>query len=120
MHRRSRRCPPVRRLQYERHRFEGRRPRVPAAVHAGKIDLPEDMIRMCKLTAGILTLAFLWMVPAATAQKAKPAAAKTPIFAVLGDGTSIEPIGYVDGRGRMTPAIDGASERKVLNAFHRT
>jgi hypothetical protein len=77
------------------------------------------MIRIFKLTAGILMLAFLWMVPSATAQKAKPAAAKTPIFAVLGDGTSIEPIGYVDGRGRMTPAIDGASERKVLNAFHR-
>ena len=52
--------------------------------------------------------------------KGKPAAARTPIFAVLGDGTSIEPIGYVDSRGRMTPAIDGASDRRVLNAFHKT
>lgn len=56
----------------------------------------------------------------AQASKKRPPTAKAPIFAVLGDGTSIEPIGYVDGRGRMTHAIDGSSDRKVLNAFHRT
>ena len=78
------------------------------------------MIRIAKLTAGVLTLAFVWLAPMAGAQTKRPASAKTPIFAVLGDGTSIEPIGYVDGRGRMSHAIDGGSDRKVLTAFHRT
>ena len=78
------------------------------------------MNRIGKLTAGFLALAIVWLVPAASAQTKRPATAKTPIFAVLGDGTSIEPIGYVDRRGRMTPAIDGGSDRRVLTAFHRT
>ena len=80
------------------------------------------MILNGKLTAGFLTLAIAWLASPAIAQttKGRPATAKTPIFAVLGDGTSIEPIGYVDGRGRITHAIDGGSDRKVLNAFHRT
>lgn len=56
------------------------------------------------------------------AQRAKPksAAAKSPIFAVLGDGSSIEPIGYVDSKGRLSHAIDGSSEQTTLKAFHRT
>ena len=71
--------------------------------------------------ASALTLAFLFFASTAGAQTAaRRSTAKAPIFAVLGDGTSIEPIGYVDGRGRMTPAIDGGSERRVLNAFHKT
>lgn len=78
------------------------------------------MIRNSRFAAGIVTLAAIWTVSTASAQFRRPATAKNPIFAVLGDGTSIEPIGYVDGRGRMTPAIDGASDRRVLTAFHRT
>ena len=78
------------------------------------------MIRGSKLAASILTLAIVCSAPAGSAQTRRPATAKTPIFAVLGDGTSIEPIGYVDGRGRITHAIDGGSDRKVLTAFHRT
>lgn len=74
------------------------------------------------LTAGFLTLALFGITTHLAAQTAKSRAsnAKAPIFAVLGDGTSIEPIGYVDRRGRMTPAIDGSSDKPVLNAFHRT
>jgi len=78
------------------------------------------MILLGKSLAGILSIALFALVSGAVAQTAKPANAKSPIFAVLGDGTSIEPIGYVDGRGRITHAIDGGSERGVLNAFHRT
>ena len=77
------------------------------------------MICFSKSIAGVLSLALLF-VSAGDAQTRKPATAKSPIFAVLGDGTSIEPIGYVDGRGRITHAIDGGSDRKVLTAFHRT
>jgi len=51
---------------------------------------------------------------------AKPVTAKSPIFAVLGDGSSIEPIGYVDSKGKMIHAIDGSSNQSVLNSFHRT
>jgi len=68
----------------------------------------------------VLALMFSTYEAAAQASKTRPSTAKTPIFAVLGDGTSIEPIGYIDGRGRMSPAIDGGSERRVLSAFHRT
>jgi hypothetical protein len=53
------------------------------------------------------------------AQK-RPAAGRRVIFAVLGDGSSIEPIGYLDSKGKMLPAVDGGSERNVLNAFHKT
>ena len=79
------------------------------------------MILSSKWMAGFLTIALVSFVSTAGAQTAaRRSTAKAPIFAVLGDGTSIEPVGYVDGRGRMTPAIDGASERRVLNAFHKT
>ena len=54
----------------------------------------------------------------AWAQK-KPAAARPVIFAVLNDGKNVEPIGYIGARGTITTAIDGASDRKVLNAFHK-
>jgi len=78
------------------------------------------MIRVGKTAAVLILLAYLWSAPDADGQAKRSANAKTPIFAVLGDGTSIEPIGYVDGRGRITPAIDGASARRVLTAFHKT
>jgi hypothetical protein len=68
---------------------------------------------VCTLLA---TAAFAFNV---SAQK-RPAAGRTVIFAVLSDGSSIEPIGYLDSKGKMIPAVDGGSERKVLNAFHKT
>src|SRR5881296_190084 len=39
MHRGSGRCSPLRRLQYERHRLESGRTRLPAAFHSGQIHL---------------------------------------------------------------------------------
>ena len=79
------------------------------------------MIVSYKWMASILTLVTMcFAIPAKAQTAARRSSAKAPIFAVLGDGTSIEPIGYIDGRGRMTPAIDGSSERRVLNAFHKT
>lgn len=79
------------------------------------------MIQHFKRSAGLLTLALVLFASTADAQTAaRRSTAKAPIFAVLGDGTSIEPIGYIDARGRMTPAIDGSSDRRILNAFHKT
>lgn len=70
-----------------------------------------------KLIATVLWVAII-AVNFGWSQK-KPAAAKSVIFAVLNDGKSVEPIGYISARGAITAAIDGASERKVLNAFHK-
>ena len=44
VHRRDRRRAPVRRLQHERHRLEGRRARLPAAVPAGEERGGEDFV----------------------------------------------------------------------------
>jgi hypothetical protein len=44
---------------------------------------------------------------------------KAVIFAVLNNGTSVEPIAYVE-RGKLTGAIDGATEQKELTLFHKT
>ncbi len=41
VHRRARRRPPLRRLQHVRHRQQGRRPRLPAALHPGQVDRRE-------------------------------------------------------------------------------
>lgn len=74
------------------------------------------------MISGILLLCAIgWASLAAFAQKArtKPASAKVPVFAVLGDGSSIEPIGYIDSKGKVTHAIDGSSDPKVLRSFHR-
>jgi hypothetical protein len=44
---------------------------------------------------------------------------KSVIFAVLNNGTTFEPIGYVEN-GKLTSAIDGASEEKVVALFNKT
>lgn len=50
----------------------------------------------------------------------RPAAKSKPvIFAMLNDGKTIEPIGYVDG-GKVTAAVDGGAEAAKLTAFHRS
>lgn len=61
-------------------------------------------------------------VMAASGQKAKPKASSKPrpiVFAVLDDGTSIEPIGYVS-KGAIEQAVDNAAEAPILSAFHRS
>ena len=58
----------------------------------------------------------------AAAGKASTAAKRTPqkslIMAVLDDGKVVEPIAYLGTHGKLTHAIDGSSEQKVLTAFH--
>jgi len=56
------------------------------------------------------------------AQRAKPKpAAKAPkpmIFAVLGDGKSLEPIAYVN-KGKLEAPVDGGSETSIIAAFNK-
>ena len=49
MHRRHGRRTSLRRIQHERHRLQGRRPRLPAALHPGQVDWREDRKVTCKL-----------------------------------------------------------------------
>src|SRR4051794_22640389 len=53
---------------------------------------------------------------AIAAQQSGPSA-RPVIFAVINNGTVLEPIAYVDD-GELESAIDGASEQDVLKAFH--
>lgn len=59
-------------------------------------------------------------MPTGIVSQKRPAPPKTVVFAVLNDGKVVEPIGYIGAKGAMTAAIDGASEAKILTAFHRT
>ena len=56
----------------------------------------------------------------AQSRKKSQASVKIPIFAVLNGGTTVEPIGYINSKGQMSGAVDGASERPILNAFHKS
>ncbi len=54
-------------------------------------------------------------------QKPKPAA-KTPkpvIFAVVNDGKTLEPIGYVN-RGKLEAPVNGSDEVSIVSAFNKT
>lgn len=69
-----------------------------------------------------IVLSVCSLVPAATAQNArpKPAPRTRPIvFAVLNDGKVIEPIAYAD-KGKLVQAIDNAAEAAKITAFHRS
>jgi hypothetical protein len=70
-----------------------------------------------KLAATVCIVAAI-AVNSTWAQK-RTAALRSVIFAVLNDGKSVEPIGFVGPKGKITTAIDGASDRKVLSAFHK-
>lgn len=75
------------------------------------------------LLSGISLLFCVALATASFGQKAKPKAASSKprpmVFAVLNDGSVIEPIGYVE-KGKITPAIDNASEPAKIAAFHRS
>jgi hypothetical protein len=49
-------------------------------------------------------------------QNSKP---KTIIFAVLNDGSTLEPIAYVEN-GKLTPTVDGGDESSIITAFNNT
>jgi hypothetical protein len=70
-----------------------------------------------KLTTTVFMVAVI-AVNMSWAQK-KTASLRSVIFAVLNDGKSVEPIGFIGRNGKITTAIDGASDRKILNAFHK-
>jgi hypothetical protein len=67
-------------------------------------------------------LIILISIAALTAQKkrspAKPKA-KPIVFAVLNDGTTLEPIGEID-KGKLTATANGGDEAKTLTAFTNT
>lgn len=65
----------------------------------------------------ILLLLVLAAAGLANAQPAKEAT-KPVIFAVLNDGTTLEPIGYLVDK-KIEDAIDGGGEQDVLSLFHR-
>lgn len=67
--------------------------------------------------SGILVAVFGF---ALFAQKPKPApaakAAKPIIFAVLHDGTTLEPIAYVNS-GKLEPAVNGSDDKSLIREF---
>src|SRR5829696_5437411 len=80
---------------------------------------------MKMMTTSLIAFATTCAVAAAAAvgQTAKPKPKPGPkalpvVFAVLHDGKVVEPIGYID-KGKLAPAVDGASEPAKLVAFSR-
>src|SRR4051812_27737127 len=57
----------------------------------------------------------------ATAQRPKPAmtAAKPMIFAIVGDGKLIEPIGYIQ-KGTLAEPVNGSGDPKAISAFNKS
>ncbi len=67
-------------------------------------------------------LIILISIAAAAAQKKRSTAqpkAKPIVFAVLNDGTTLEPIGEID-KGKLTATANGGDEPKTLTAFTNT
>lgn len=50
------------------------------------------------------------------AQNSKP---KTIIFGVLNDGSTLEPIAFVE-KGKLTPTVNGSDESTIITAFNKT
>jgi hypothetical protein len=50
------------------------------------------------------------------AQNSKP---KTIIFGVLNDGSTLEPIAFVE-KGKLTPTVNGSDESTIIAAFNKT
>lgn len=63
------------------------------------------------LTAGLPVLA--------QRKKAPPPKTKQIIFAVLNDGATLEPIGYIE-KGKLMPTVNGSDEEKIISAFNKT
>jgi len=77
--------------------------------------MTKSILRNFFVLAGMLML-----VPfAVLAQKGKPAATPKPvIFAVLHDGSSLEPIAYIN-KGKLDPAANGSDEPIIISSFNR-
>jgi len=74
-----------------------------------------------RLLAGGVITSLLTIVSVAQKPKPKPAKppAKSIIFAVLNDGGTLEPIGYVN-KGRLEQPVDGSDELSIITAFNKT
>ena len=55
----------------------------------------------------------------AVAKPTPPAKVKSVIFAVVNDGASLEPIGYIEN-GKLTEAATGMSDGKIIETFNKT
>lgn len=67
----------------------------------------------------ISLIALICSIVAISAFAQKPAPAKSIIFAVLGDGKSLEPIAYVE-KGKLTPPVNGSDEANIIAAFNKS
>jgi hypothetical protein len=65
------------------------------------------------LSAVLLVLCLIFSI---SAQNSKP---KTIIFAVLNDGSTLEPITFVE-KGKLTPTVNGSDESAIITAFNQT
>lgn len=68
-----------------------------------------------------IVVAVLFVPVSLFGQKAKPVA-KTPkpvIFAVLNDGKTLEPVGYIN-RGKLEAPVNGSDEVNIVSAFNKT
>ena len=72
-------------------------------------------------TLPLLAAAAMLLNTSTFAQKTKVVAgpAKSIIFAVLHDGSTLEPIAYVS-KGKLEPAVNGSDEQNMIVAFNKT
>ncbi|CAN5521101.1 hypothetical protein BH10ACI3_BH10ACI3_12730 [soil metagenome] len=77
-------------------------------------------IQRSNLLLCFLTIALVWCIPT-FAQKTKPTAKapKSIIFAVLSDGTNLEPIGYIE-KGKLASPVNGSDDTNIVAAFNKT
>jgi hypothetical protein len=73
----------------------------------------------CCAASGALLLSSLTTSAQRTAPKSAPKAARSMIFAVLNDGTTLEPIAYVD-KGRLSEPANGSDDPNIIATFNRT
>lgn len=72
-----------------------------------------------KLIFSLMVIGMFAICAIAQQPRPKPASKALPIvFAVLNDGKTLEPIGYID-KGKMVQAVDNATEAAKLAAFNR-
>lgn len=74
-------------------------------------------IRFQLLTASVI--ASLLSVPGVAQKKPAPKPAKSIVFAVLNDGTTLEPIAYVS-KGVLENPVDGGDDKNIIAAFNKS
>lgn len=72
-----------------------------------------------KMILNKTAFAFLLILAAAIAIFAQNSKPKTIIFAVLNDGSTLEPIAYIEN-GKLTQTVNGSDESSIITAFNNT